>query len=271
MPDFAHLVGGVKFDPPVDPAFPPVSYGAGGGDVSTLPRRVMLRVGGRQYQADAGSCTAHGYSAVVESYAAERGMGLQLCRQDIYFGARYVEGGGAERRDGGAYPSKVRQWLRDYGTVTEARKAYKAADVTTWRPPADWAPDRKMLAPEFEPLAPTVDAMLWEIGHERGALAICHLVYNSIFHLGVGGIEGGVSGGVQGGHCRAVVGYDRDLPTNGYGTGAFLVLNSWAGWGLSHPDQVGVDSLSWVPFTVATDPNWIQTVDRLAVPPILGA
>lgn len=270
MRDFTQLVGGVKFDPPADPAFPPVSFAGFGGDVDSLPDRVLLRVGGKQYQADAGSCIAHGYGAVGESFAAEIGAALQLCRQDIYFGARYVEGNGAEKRDGGAFPSRARQWLRDYGTVTEARKPYKASDVTTWRPPADWAADRLLLAMTFEPIPLTAEAIMWEVGHSRGAVAICHLVYPTLFRLNVGGIEGGATGAMTGGHCRAVVGYDKTMATNGYGVGAFLVLNSWQGWGLPHPSQPGVDSLSWVPFSVMTDPKWLQNADRLALPPVIG-
>ena len=89
MPDFIHLAGGARLDPD-DAAFPRVAFGYA-ADPADLPESHYLTVGGRQYQADAGSCVAHGYSAVVESFAAERGAGLQLCRQDIYFGARWVE------------------------------------------------------------------------------------------------------------------------------------------------------------------------------------
>jgi len=165
----------------------------------------------------------------------------------------------------------VRQWIRDYGTVTEARKPYRAADVTTWRPPAEWAQDRRLLAMTFDPMPATVDNLLWEVGGEGGAVAICHLVYSTIFRLNTGGIEGGVSGPVQGGHCRAVVGYDRDMPTNGFGTGAFLTMNSWAGWGIAHPTLPGNDSFSWVPFSVMADPKWLQDAARLSVPPAIGA
>lgn len=264
MPDFIHLAGGARLEPD-DAAFPRVAFGYA-ADPADLPESHYLTVGGRQYQADAGSCVAHGYSAVVESFAAERGAGLQLCRQDIYFGARWVEHNGAETRDGGAFPSKAREWLANYGTVTEARKPYKASDVTTWRPPAEWAPDRKLLSVGFAAVSRTAEHLMTEVADGK-AVAVCHSVYPSLFHLGVGGIEGGVSGPSQGGHCRAIVGYDRTKATNGFGPGAFLVLNSWQGWGIQHPTQAGIDSLSWVPFSVMADPKWLNDAAVIDRPP----
>lgn len=265
MSEFTHLAGGARLEPD-DPAFPRVGVGYA-ADPAELPESMYLKVGGRQYQADAGSCVAHGYSAAVESYAAEAGMGLQLCRQDIYFGARWVEHNGAETRDGGAFPSKAREWLANYGTVTEARKPYKAPDVTTWRPPVDWAADRKLLSVGFVAVSRTAEHLMTEVADRNRAVVICHSVYPGLFHLGVGGIESGVSGGSQGGHCRAIVGYDRTKATNGFGTGAFLVLNSWQGWGIQHPKQAGIDSLSWVPFSVMNDPKWLNDAAVIDRPP----
>lgn len=268
-----HLIGPARFDPPVDLAFPPVSYGEAGVFSAALPQRVYPLLGGKQYQADAGSCTAHGYSVPAESWARTTGADFQVCRQDLYFGARFVEGNGAETRDGGAYPSMVRTWLRDYGTVDESRKPYAAHDVTTWRPPAAWAADRRLLAMTYVPLPLTASAILFEVGTTGVPVAICHTVTDSINHVTGDGVERFVDGTVLGGHCRAVVGYDLLDHVIG-GEGCVLIKNSWHGFGVAHPlhgsnpffvDEV--DSFTWMPLSSLEDPRFLQSADRLAVPP----
>ncbi len=269
--DFSGLIGPEKFDPPEDPAFPPVSYATSGTWHAGLPRKTFLVLGGKQYQANAGACTMHGYPRVVEAWARRTGADFQVCRQDGYFGARYLEGNGAEKRDGGAYPSLVRRWFAEYGTVDESRKPYDANQVTTWRPPASWAADRALLSMRFDPLPLNADAVLFEVGSNQGAVAICHRVTDSINHVTADGIERFVDGPTLGGHCRAVVGYDLDMFG---GQGGALIANSWRGWGAPHPlfgtdsrfdDEP--DSFSWMPLTSLADPKFIQNFDRLAVPP----
>jgi hypothetical protein len=268
-----HLVGGVKFDPPADPAFPPVAWLYAQPLTETQPRSKFLVLGGMQYQSSAGSCTAHGYSTVPESYAAGIGADLNLCRQDMYFGARWLEGNGAERIDGGAYPSKVREWLRDYGTVTESRQPYDPRIVTTWRPPAEWAADRHLLSMVFEPMPLQVGPLLHEIGVNELPIAFCHAVTSAIDRVGPDGTEHTDNGEVLGGHCRAVVGYDMDR-----GGGAFLIRNSWKGWGVRHPlaatdsrFAAQVDSFSWISFNEFVSPAFLQSADRLSLPPWIQA
>lgn len=276
--DFTNLVGGVKFDRPVDEAFPPVSYSAAGKWHAGLPRRFFAVLGGKQYQDDAGSCTAHGYPKVVESWAKKIGADFQVCRQDAYFGARFLEGNGAERRDGGAYPSYVRRWYREHGTVGEERKKYRPADVTTWRPPADWKDDRALLSHGYDPIPRTADAALFEMGSNGLPTAICHLVTDSINRVTAEGLERFVDGPVLGGHCRAAVGYDLDLFIGGAVTPSILVANSWRGFGIPHPlfatdsrfdDEP--DSFSWMPLASFENPRFLQDNDRLAQPPAIKA
>ncbi len=252
------LVGGAKPEP-FDAAFPPLRMKAA---PFAGPPRFFCTIGGRQYQADAGSCTAHGYSAPVEGRAALMGADLQLCRMDIYRGSRWIEGNGAERVDGGAFPSRVRAWLSQYGTVTEARKAYNPAEVTTWAPPAEWAADRALLAPVYAPMVNSWQDIVAELSNGN-QVPICHAVDRTLMNLPADGVERGMTGPSIGGHCRSAVGYDLVK-------GAVLVLNSWKGWGLRHPEAdtdsrfAGYnDSFSWVPFTVLNDPAWLNDTARL--------
>lgn len=259
---FDHLVGGALFDP-IDEAFPLLRAAA---RPFAGPRRFMHTIGGQQYQADAGSCTAHGYSVPIEAVAATLGADFQVCRQDLYYGARRVENNGAETRDGGAYPSKVREWMRDYGTLPESVKAYRPADVTTWKPPASVANRRRLLAALYAPVALSADAVLSELT-TRGPLPLCHAVYGQMVNsLPADGVEGGAAGAVLGGHCRAAVGYDLDHAAGP----CILVMNSWKGWGIAHPDSAtdsrfakNRDSFSWVRFAVFNDAKWLQSLDRL--------
>lgn len=264
--DFLRLVGGAKSDGSEAPAMSG-HYAAAGA----IPAVAYCAIGGRQYQADAGSCTAHGYSAAVESWANKVVKAdLQLCRQDIYYTSRLVEGNGAERIDGGAFPSMVRKALRELGTVTEARKPYNAHDVTTWRRPVEWNADALLLAPGFDRIPNDVEAMLPFLA-DGTPVVLCHAVYPSLFNLLPGGLEN-AAGTRMGGHCRIAVGYDLTRDDH---RGALLVMNSWKGWGLPHPAKdedarfAGyTDSFSWVPFPVVNDAKWLDDAAVLAVPPV---
>ena len=256
-----HLVGGAKSDGSDAPGMSS-AYKA----VGAIPAAALVAIGGRQYQADAGSCTAHGYSAAVESWANKVVKAdLQLCRQDIYFMSRLMEGNGAERIDGGSYPSMVRTALSTRGTVTEARKPYAPHDVTTWRRPGEWEADARLLACRFDRIPGDVEAMFPFLA-DGTPVVVCHAVYPSMVNLPLGGVEDD-HGTRMGGHCRLIVGYDlvrEDV----------LVMNSWRGWGLKHPEAemdarfAGyTDSFSWVPFAVVNNPKWLDDAAVLAVPP----
>lgn len=266
MGEFNRFVGGAKPEP-FDLAFPPLRAKAA---PFAGPRRAFCSIGRRQYQADAGSCTGHGYSAPVEGQAAALGADLQLCRMDIYRGARWIEGNGAETRDGGAFPSRVRAWLAEYGTVTEARKPYAPHEVTTWRPPVEWADDRALLAPVYEAMRNTSADIVAEVSNWR-QVPICHAVDAQMLNLPADGVERGMTGGSLGGHCRSVVGYDLDRDFGLLGVGGVLVMNSWKGWGLPHPERATDarfagydDSFSWVPLTVIDrDLRWLNDTARL--------
>ena len=260
-----HLKGGVLLDPRIDPAFPPVAYSYSEAPSEGMAPTRYLALGGRQYQADAGSCTAHGYSAAVEAFATKVGASLQLCRQDMYYGARWIEGGGAERVDNGAFPSNVRRWLYEYGTVPEARKAYAPHDVTTWRPDPSWAADRLLLNCRFDPVPMTVDAILHELGDRGMVVVICHTASAGIDRVGADGIERYIPTPDRWAHCRAVTGYDRVA-------GVFEVMNWWRSWGVARrSDPVAYpDSFSYMPFADLVNPAFLQSADVLAIPPVVA-
>ena len=68
-----------------------------------------------------------------------------------------------------------------------------------------------------------------------------------------------------GAHCRAIVGYDPDT--------GFLVVNSWRGWGKSHPvlNRTHPDSFTWVPVETMLDPSFSFDFHRLTRPlPVEG-
>ncbi len=269
--DFSGLIGPEKFDSPVDDAFPPASYFGAAQFHAGLPRKMFPVLGGKAYQDDAGSCTAHGYSAPIEAWARKIGADFQVCRQDLYRGARWIEGNGAEKRDGGAFPSMVRRWLLEYGMVDESRKPYNAHEVTTWRPPAEWAADRALLTTKLDPIPLTADAVMAEIGSNGNIVAFCHKVTDAINRVNhTDGIEASDSGAVLGGHCRAVAGYDLE----GHPATPLLLKNSWRRYGIAHPlfstdtrfdDEP--DSYSWMSIASFENAKFIMNVDRLAVMP----
>lgn len=257
---FDSLIGGVKPDPE-DPDFPLVRASAA---PFAGPRRFFTTLGRPQFQRHAGSCTAHGYGAVIEAAAQKIGADFDVCRQDLYFGSRWLEGNGAERVDGGAFPSKVREWCRTRGVLPEVVKPYNPDDVTTWRPPSFWSARRRLLACTFTPITLSADAIMAEVAQDR-AVAICHSVYAQMTDgLGADGVEKPPAGKSLGGHCRTVIGYDLDHPAGP----SLLVGNWWKGWGIAHPtNPAWRESCSWVPFKTLEAPRWLDTADRLAALP----
>ncbi len=266
MGDFTHLIGGVKSDGSPAPEMTRAHRASG-----AVPSRAYVTLGGRQYQKDAGSCTEHGYGAAVESWARTAvGADLQVCRLDGYYISRLMEGNGAERIDGGAYPSMVRLGWETRGRVTEARAPYDTKRVTTYVRPVEWEADAQLLKAKWARIPNDIEAMLPYLANGT-PIPICHTVVGSMVNLGAGGIEGG-GGPSLGKHCRLVVGYDL---TRDDLRGSALVMTSWTGWGIPHPaigeDSrfVGLtDSFSWVPFSVVNDPKWLDDAAVLSVPPV---
>lgn len=247
-----HLVGGIKRPSLPDDRYATIAamtYVAG----TPTRRRHFLRVARPQYQSHAGSCGAHMGSFLAETDALIRtGQTYQVCRQDLYFGARLLAGD--ERRDAGVIPDNLYRWGREFGLLSEVHKAYDPDDVTTWRPDPSWASERLASVFGLLPIPISSDAVLSELDADR-PVGICHFVYGDMVNrTRTTGIEGEPEGGSLGGHARAVVGYDLDANIPGFSPGAVLVRNWWQGWGIPHPLAASDpayaghrDSYSWVP------------------------
>ncbi len=266
-----HLIGGAKIAPRSD-AHPRLF--AAGPQFSGAVRRHFPVLARRQRQSSAGSCTAHGASHALESdVLARTGAVVNVCRLDLYRGSRLVEGNGAETRDGGAYPDNVWRWLREYGTLSEVVAAYDPSLVTSWTPKPEWAADRLAFTADVRPIPVSADAILAELEKDR-CVPMAHLVYRSIDEAGRTGVERGPDGGaVLGGHMRDFCGFDLDktFAIAGLGTGALLVANSWAGWGIEHPlratdsrFEFQDESFSWIPLSVLTARDFVMETARIA-------
>lgn len=277
MSRFAHLKGGVRFDQPTDPAFPPLAFARAGLVLPAIPDEGYLLLSDPQKQRRAGSCVPHGYGGCVESRAKLSGIDFQVSIQDWYFGGRYLEGNGAERRDGGTYPSLARRWAREYGLLGADRAPYDDSTVTTWRPKAEWAADRRLLGCEFDPLPVSRDSLLYELAVNRGLVPVCHAGTKGIDNVGADGMERFVPldpNEKPWGHCRDLCGWNlRLLPEQG---GCGLVWNWWDGFGIPHPRahldnrfELHRDSFSWISFRDLVNRAFVQDAARLATPPRL--
>lgn len=256
--DLRKLVGGA-LPPREDAAWPRVAFRV---SVGALPPETYTTLGRPQHQLHAGSCVAHAVDLVLGSEALGRtGAVLQLCRQDLYFGARWLVGD--EARDVGSYPDRMAQWIGEHGTVSEVLRPYDPSIVTTWRPPAAWVAERLAFRASLPALPRDRDQLRAELAANRPVM-VCHAVDAQLVdEAGVTGIERGMTGPSLGGHARALIGYSDARQ-------AFLVANSWRGWGVPHPKRATDPRLtlwdhgcSWLPYTVAVDPGWAWDYRRV--------
>jgi C1A family cysteine protease len=254
---FQSLIGKV-LAPRDEPAWPLVARAR---PVGALPSKAFVQLSSPHYQADASSCLAHAVLGALESHVVARtGAVLELNRLDAYFGARWLAGDWP--RDVGSYPDKMAEWLRNHGTVSEVLQPYDPKLVGTWIPPASWAPDRRLLTADLQPLPRSIEQIKAELAEDR-AVVLCHHVDRQMAGVGPNdagrtGIEVGMTGPSLGGHARCIVGYDDAV-------NRFLVWNSWRGWGNRHPsDPAFPDSFSWVPYLVAVDPAFCFYLQRIA-------
>ena len=225
--------------------------------VGALPASAFCTLSNPQYQSSASSCLAHAVELVLASdVKARTGAHIAVCRLDIYYGARVLAGDWP--RDVGSYPHLAEQWLRERGTLPEILAPYDPSLVTTWKPKPEWAADRAAWTATLERLPADVEQIKAEIAKDRGVV-LCHNVDRQmVSEAGTTGAERGMTGPSLGGHARAVMGYDD-------ARGAFLVVNSWKGWGIPHPaDPAWRDSISWVPYGVMVNPAWSFDFRRLA-------
>lgn len=225
-----------------------------GGDLSR--EYFLTRLPRMQFQAHAGACVAHGFSYPAEAEALHYGQTIQLCRQDLYFGARWFRGW--ESQDSGCLLPDMARWMREYGCLSEDRKPWNASDVTTWRPPSTLANERRSLTCDYQPMQGTAEAIVSELALGL-AVPFAHYVTDGMLNP-VNGVERwSANEGRKGAHCRAIVGYTPDK--------GFLVVNSWKGWGIAHPKMGDThrESFSWVPTATMTDPRFSFDFHRLSI------
>lgn len=212
-----------------------------------------------QFQSHAGACVAHGFSLAAEAAALVGGATVQLCRQDLYFGARWLRGW--EHEDGGCLITDMARWMREYGTLSEVIHPWNPDDVTTWRPPSSLDAERRAFTCDYQPLGQTLTGLLTELAANR-AIPFGHWVTpQMVGEAGQTGRERWHEGmGQVGAHCRAIVGYDPD--------DGFLIQNSWQGWGVHHPEhaQSHPRGFSWAPVDVVLNPGWGFDFHRLVRP-----
>lgn len=260
--DNRSLVGGALVDPQDFSAVRPASVVAPifpDTPSASMPAEGFLPIGRVQRQRQAGSCVAHTYGAAIEADAAEIGaLGYEVSLMDAYFGGRWIEGNGAEKRDGGIYPSKMIEWFENYGVLTDVRAPYNPDAVTTYRPDPRWASERALSRATFVPIATTKDAILGAL--ERGrTVAFCHFVHDSIFRVSRDtGDERVEPGANLGGHARLIVGW-RD--------GRLLVMNWWENFGVAHPVHADRGGFSWIRADEIADPRFLYHAAVLAIPP----
>lgn len=272
MPSFLRLIGGVKGPSPRDTAFPPVAH-ATFGKFTGAVRKKFPRISRPAYQSHAGSCGPHAVSFVAESDAlAREDVVVQCCRMDLYFGARWLEH--EETQDVGVIMDDLYRWLREYGTVSEGRKAYAANEVNTWRPDPAWVKERAAFTADLQPMPLVLDPILAELEADR-CVVFAHHVYGQMANTtnpnGDGTETGPDNGPRLGGHARAFCGFDLDKDFGAFGKGGLLIRNHWSGWGIPHPlagaDKTFAghrDSYSWLPVSRLAVPSFIYDVARLA-------
>lgn len=245
--------GGVR--QPSNPEYRPLAaYWVGEPGIDLTVPRYIDPIPRLQYQSHAGACGAHGFSYAAEADALKAGATVQVCRQDLYFGARWLRGW--ERQDSGCLLPDMATWMRSYGTLSEDRKPWNPDDVTTWRPPASLTNERRAFTCDYQPMAATVTGIVTELAANR-AVPFAHFVTNGMLNP-MNGVERWSSNEPRlGAHCRAIVGYHPDR--------GFLVVNSWQGWGSPHPVKGDThrDSFTWVSTATMLHPNFGFDFHRL--------
>lgn len=248
MADFTHLLGGLR-GPTPQPNVPAL---ASAGDIYvplnaiSVRRKFVWPLPRIQLQASAGSCVAHGVSIPAEAEALAHGATVQCCRMDLYYLARAMRGW--EHQDSGCLIGDMYRVFREFGTVSEVRKAYNAAEVTTWAPPADWNSERSQFSADYDPLPATPEAIV-DVLSTGVAVPYGHPCHTNYFNIPASGIIPPPVGPLAGHHCEAFVGYDLDMVIPGeQERGALLDMNSWK-WGIPHPEHAATHpyAFAWVP------------------------
>ncbi len=268
-------IGGAKGPSPVAELPRKASLSASVG-WDTLPERFFTNLPTTHNQEHAGSCVAHGFSAALEAFTKQQtGAHVELCRMDIYRGARLLERDGSETRDEGCYLHHAASWLADQGSCSEALWPYDPSRVTL-PPSASIAEQILLERPHhrtrwgyLRDMIQVAAALCGADGKPSRPVVIGRGVYNNTTRVGQTGVHEGVSGGMLGGHCSAIVGFDRFFVPPGAGgdvVGAFLEMNSWAGWGTNHPHEQAAATFAWIPFRVWDGFVWESWAPREPLP-----
>lgn len=220
------------------------------GTLDALPIAVELAHTPDVYdQGAVGSCTAQALACAVETVARRCGYQPERpSRRDLYYRERRMEGtaltdAGAILADG--VTSLTRGWL------PESRWPHS----TVWGPEWTTAPPALPVdAPRVvnaEPLAITVDDVIWEIA--SGHPVVVGLEVTDAWETLTGDRLPDPEGSSIGGHAVCLVGYDRGL-------GCVRVRNSWGeSWGDRGEAWL---PLSWLSLGVCGEAHSIRAIRR---------
>lgn len=261
-----HLSGGVRRPSRPTEALPRAVL-AGALRLGDLPDEVFLAPPPYQPQADANSCTAHGFSSPVEALTRqELGAAVAISRMDLYYGARFIDGW--QNRDSGALMSSMVRWMQQYGCASEATWPYDPKRVTDMDPPAATANERRFHRVGHSRLSGALSiaaALAGADGRPARGVAWAHPVADSYVGREGTARDGwfralplGVSPWSLGWHCTWLCGYSQHVVVPGFGPGAALEMNSWDGWGIAHPTygETFPHGFAWVPFDLLNDEDF---------------
>lgn len=229
MADFLHLVGGVRRD-------------AAGSDHGVRSSYALPALDGApraffvgpysflQYQLSAGSCVAHGTILCVESdVRGEQGADWQICRLDVYRGARLYRGW--ENEDSGCLASDAVRWIEEEGLASESHWPYDPTKVVNVPPPPLVVATRPFSKGKWTRLYPDPEQIMSHMWHRKKMV-------NMTFAVGGAYTRTRMPGGVMepfdvvdGWHDEAWVGWDLDHPAGP----VLWKAGSWEGHGVDHP------------------------------------
>jgi len=219
----AQYVGGLTGPSPVPERLGTPARLFGG---SRPVRHFVAPVGRFQDQRDRNACNPHAHARPIENVALANGVLLQVSRADLYSGALFLDG--SEGRDVGTTMAACARWLNTKGVLSEYDRPYRTDDVTRRTNPALDARRARGVRVSRLPLSVEAlqDALLVTGGVPYGQVVRDNYKPDA---RGVLPLPDGSP--LRGYHATCLEGYADDAP----GGLAFLMANSWAGWGIDHP------------------------------------
>lgn len=203
-------------------------------------------------QGQIGSCTAHGTSYPWEIAAWVRYRArVDLSRSFLYWIFR--EPRGWTQEDAGAIPEDAYRMMRDVGVCPEFMFDYT---LKYWQAPPQ----------ECYVVAARNRNTAWSRPRSHDEIktammeGLCTTFAFIVFEQSIESAERTgkwakpTTSNYWGAHQVCAVGWDDEVTCPGYNPGSYLIANSWARWGIPHP-QKGFDSYFWMPYDVMFDDN----------------